>query len=179
MWGRFVTRVKGRTLKFKGVEHLQIARRKHRKSAEKQYSIPSYHPRHSLHFENMAPRYLKKGSGATDSSNAAHANVSSIVKEVIDDIRENGDVAVRKYSAKFDKWSPHSFKLTKEEIENAMAAVPEQTIADIKEVQSNVRQFAQAQRDSIRDFEIETQPVGIVRPLILGPSMLTTSRAFS
>jgi histidinol dehydrogenase len=108
----------------------------------------------------MARQYLKSRSATTDSASATQANVSTIVKGVIDDIRENGDTAVRTYSEKFDKWSPDSFKLSKSDIDAAIAAVSKQTIDDIKQVQSNVRAFAQAQRRSLRDFELETQPVG-------------------
>ncbi|EAT85337.2 hypothetical protein SNOG_07871 [Parastagonospora nodorum SN15] len=107
----------------------------------------------------MPPRYLKKGSAAENSTNTLSLEVGSIVKEVIDDIRQNGDDAVRKYSEKFDKWSRQSFKLSKEQIDAAITAVPKHTIEDIRQVQANVRQFAQAQRDSIRDFELETQPL--------------------
>lgn len=108
----------------------------------------------------MARKYLKQGSAKLATTNGASTtDVPAIVKGVIDDIRSNGDAAVRKYSEKFDKWSPDSFKMSKEQIEAAIAAVPKQTIEDIKQVQSNVRKFAQAQKDSLRDFEIETQPV--------------------
>ncbi|KAM3065715.1 hypothetical protein ACMFMG_011418 [Clarireedia jacksonii] len=106
----------------------------------------------------MAPRYLKRSSATASSSNSTQLNVSNIVRGVIDDIRQNGDAAVRKYSEKFDKWSPESFKLSKSDIETAIAAVPRQTIDDIKQVQANVRKFAEAQRASIRDFELETEP---------------------
>lgn len=80
------------------------------------------------------------------------------MKGVIETIRSKGDAAVRQYSEKFDKWSPPSFKLSKVDIENAIRAVPDQTIKDIKEVQANVRAFAVAQRNSIKDFELEIQP---------------------
>ncbi|KAF2648391.1 histidinol dehydrogenase [Lophiostoma macrostomum CBS 122681] len=106
----------------------------------------------------MTRRYLKKASAAEKTANSSPADVSTIVKGVIDDIRGNGDAAVRKYSERFDSWSPESFKLSPEQINAAIAAVPEQTIQDIKQVQRNVTQFAQAQKDSIRDFELETQP---------------------
>ncbi|KIV98697.1 histidinol dehydrogenase [Verruconis gallopava] len=106
----------------------------------------------------MAPRYLKRGEAASKSSDGPTIDVASIVKGVIDDIRANGDAAVRKYSEKFDKWSPEAFKLSKEQIDAAIAAVPKQTVEDIKQVQANVRKFAQAQRDSLKDFELETQP---------------------
>jgi histidinol dehydrogenase len=103
------------------------------------------------------PRHLKKI--ADDSAkNAASIDVSTIVKQVIDTIRKDGDAAVRRYSEQFDKWSPPSFKLSQEAIDAAIAAVPRQTIEDIKTVQSNVRTFAVAQRESLRDFEIEIQP---------------------
>ena len=107
----------------------------------------------------MTIRYLKSRSQTPNQSTSSQVDVSTVVKEVIDDVRANGDVAVRKYSDKFDNWSPVSFKLSPSDIDAAIAACPQQTIDDIKEVQKNVRAFAQAQRDSIRDFEYEIQPV--------------------
>ncbi|MFB9183761.1 histidinol dehydrogenase [Dactylosporangium sucinum] len=80
------------------------------------------------------------------------------VEAVLADIRVRGDEAVREYSGKFDKWSPESFRLSREEIEAAIARVPEQTIADIKTVQENVRRFAELQRNSLSDFEAEVAP---------------------
>ncbi|KUL88932.1 hypothetical protein ZTR_03444 [Talaromyces verruculosus] len=89
---------------------------------------------------------------------SAQIDVSSIVRGVIDDVRANGDAAVRKYSEKFDKWSPASFKLSQAEIDASIAACSPQTIEDIKQVQKNVRAFAQAQKDSLKDLEFEIQP---------------------
>ncbi|KAI0149959.1 histidinol dehydrogenase [Hypoxylon sp. NC0597] len=104
----------------------------------------------------MVARHIKTpGLVANTTTNQ---KVSAIVKGVIDDIRINGDNAVRSYSEKFDKWSPPSFKLTEDQIQECISKVPEQTIADIKEAQKNVRTFAEAQRASIKDFEIEIQP---------------------
>ena len=91
------------------------------------------------------------GSGST-------VDTPAIVRGVIDDIRANGDQAVRKYSEKFDKWSPGSFKLSEEEIQQIISTVPQQIIDDIKQVQENVRTFALAQRASIKDFELEIRP---------------------
>ncbi|KIW16531.1 histidinol dehydrogenase [Exophiala spinifera] len=108
------------------------------------------------------PQYLKKAHGATGVNGQANkpttSNVPTIVSGVIEDIRTNGDAAVRKYSEKFDSWSPSSFKLSAAEIEAIIAQVPEQTIKDIKEVQTNVRKFAEAQKESLKDFELEIQP---------------------
>ena len=106
-------------------------------------------------------RHLKSRADASSSSPASApstTDVSAIVKGVIDTIRSDGDAAVRSYSEKFDKWGPASFKLSSAEIEAAIAACPEQTLRDIKEVQGNIRAFAVAQRESLRDFEIEIQP---------------------
>ncbi|MGP3769709.1 histidinol dehydrogenase [Streptomyces sp. SDT5-1] len=84
--------------------------------------------------------------------------VRETVSGVIADIRERGDVAVREYSSKFDNWSPESFRLSAEQIEEIVASVPQQVIEDIVTVQRNVRAFAEAQMDSMREFEIETLP---------------------
>lgn len=129
----------------------------------------------------MTIRYLKSKSQSPNSAATPQVDVSSVVKGVIDDVRANGDAAVRKYSEKFDRWSPASFKLSQADIDAALAACSPQTIADIKEVQKNVRAFAQAQRDSIRDFEYEIQPVspfslGEPRGFMPAKSQLTSPR---
>jgi histidinol dehydrogenase len=107
----------------------------------------------------MPIKFLKSKKAPADS--ASKVDVSSIVRGVIDDVRANGDAAVRKFSEKFDKWSPASFKLSKDEIEASIAACSPQTIKDIEQVQRNVRAFAEAQKDSLKDFEFEIQPVSI------------------
>ncbi|RDL31063.1 Histidinol dehydrogenase [Venustampulla echinocandica] len=105
------------------------------------------------------PHYLKSGSPSTAASSSnAPSDVPSIVSSVIDDILKNGDSAVRSYSEKFDKWSPPSFKLSPKEIEDIISSLPEQVVKDIKEVQRNVRTFAQAQKESLKDFELEIHP---------------------
>lgn len=106
----------------------------------------------------MAPVYLKRGEAKKSSTVKSAPEVSAVVKDVIDNIRLNGDKAVREYSEKFDKWSPPSFKLSKEDIQNCISAVDPQIVQDIKKVQYNIRKFAQAQRDSLKDFEIEMEP---------------------
>ncbi|KAK5080724.1 hypothetical protein LTR05_008428 [Lithohypha guttulata] len=99
-----------------------------------------------------------KSKEDTSAKNAVNIDVSKIVKGVIDDIKANGDAAVRQYSQQFDQWSPPSFKLSKQQIDEIIASVDPQTVADIREVQQNVRRFAQAQKDSLREFELEIQP---------------------
>jgi histidinol dehydrogenase len=104
------------------------------------------------------PQYLKKATGSSAGTAAAQESVTATVKAVINDIRSNGDSAVRQYSEKFDKWTPSSFKLSQAQIDEVIAGVPEQTLKDIKEVQANVRAFAEAQKNSLKDFEIEIRP---------------------
>ncbi|KAF2165315.1 hypothetical protein M409DRAFT_24165 [Zasmidium cellare ATCC 36951] len=106
------------------------------------------------------PHYRLKSiqEQSTSAKSAPSIDVPGIVRDVIADIRQNGDSAVRKYSEKFDKWSPASFKLSEKEIQEAIAALPQQTLDDIKAVQANVRKFAEAQLASIKDFELEIEP---------------------
>lgn len=101
--------------------------------------------------------HLKTAITATV-DDARLAAVRDTVTSVIADIRGRGDQAVREYSEKFDTWSPSEFRLSPERIDEILASVPAQTIKDIETVQRNVREFAQHQRDSILDFEVETQP---------------------
>jgi histidinol dehydrogenase len=105
----------------------------------------------------MVTRRLKSiepGSGNSQTT----GDVSSIVDGVIEDIRNNGDAAVRKYSEKFDSWSPKTFRLSEAEIDEIIASVDPRLINDIKQVQENVRVFAEAQKASLREFELEIQP---------------------
>jgi sulfopropanediol 3-dehydrogenase len=84
--------------------------------------------------------------------------VRETVTGIIADIRGRGDAAVREYSEKFDNWSPDSFRLTSQQVDEIVTSVPNQVIEDIRFVQDQVRTFAQAQRDSMTEFEIETLP---------------------
>ena len=95
---------------------------------------------------------------AETTSTAAPAQVGQVVADVIAAVRERGDVAVREFSDKFDHWSPPSFRLTTEEIDRIVAQVPKQVLEDIRTVQQNVRQFAQHQLNSMKEFEVETMP---------------------
>ncbi|KAF4469799.1 histidinol dehydrogenase [Fusarium albosuccineum] len=109
----------------------------------------------------MTRTHLKRPAASSASgakTNGSTVDVAGIVKGVIETVRQEGDDAVRRYSEQFDKWSPVNFKLSKEDIEQVMAQVPEQVIQDIKTVQSNVRKFAEAQKDSLKEFELEMAP---------------------
>lgn len=103
------------------------------------------------------PRHLKSAQQSS-AGFVSSPEVAATVSTVISEVRKNGDVAVRNYSQKFDSWTPQSFKLSQEDIDAAIAAVPAQTIEDIKQVQANVRKFAEAQKASLKEFELEIQP---------------------
>lgn len=103
------------------------------------------------------PRHLKSPVPAARVT-AARADVAERVRVILDDIRERGDDAVRRYSEKFDDWSPESFRLSPDEIRRIVSQVPDTVLDDIRFVQDQVRTFAQAQRDALADVEIETLP---------------------
>jgi len=88
----------------------------------------------------------------------ADRKVKETVEDILDDIRTHGDVAVRELSEHFDNWSPESFRLSQAEIDDILNSLPEQTIADIKFAQAQVRNFAEAQRSALQDIEVETLP---------------------
>lgn len=102
-------------------------------------------------------RFLKTGI-TEDAAAEADAQVRSTVESIISDIKKRGDEAVRFWSEKFDKWSPNDFRLSQSQIEDAYAALDQQTINDIRFAQDQVRNFAQIQRDSLKDVEVETLP---------------------
>ncbi|MBI36102.1 MAG: histidinol dehydrogenase [Alphaproteobacteria bacterium] len=88
----------------------------------------------------------------------ADSKVRETVEQIIDDIRINGDAAVRELSEKFDQWTPESFRLSEKEINDLVNTLPQQAIDDIQFAQAQVRGFAQIQKDSLRDVEVETLP---------------------
>ncbi len=102
-------------------------------------------------------RHLKKGISAADDA-AEQAKVRTTVEGIIADIERRGDAAVRDYSERFDKWSPPSFRLTEAEIEACIRKMSPRDVEDIKFAQTQIRRFAQIQRDALKDVEVETLP---------------------
>ena len=105
----------------------------------------------------MAITYLKRGKPEADRQDD-DAQVRQVVETTLKDIELRGDVAVRELSEKFDGYSPASFKLSEADIEALMAKVSDRDMADLKFAQEQVRAFAQAQRDSMLDIEVEPMP---------------------
>jgi len=105
----------------------------------------------------MAITYLKRGK--SDAARAEDdAKVRATVEEVLKDIETRGDAAVRALSARFDKYEPTRFRLSASEIEAAMAKVATRDMEDIRFAQTQIRRFAEAQRASMTDIEVETLP---------------------
>src|SRR3954471_6289430 len=103
------------------------------------------------------PRFLKRGMDA-GAIEEADAKVRATVEGILTDIKARGDDAVRDLSEKFDKWSPASFRLSAQEIEKAIGQVAKRDLEDIKFAQAQVRGFAQKQRETMKDLEVETLP---------------------
>ena len=105
----------------------------------------------------MTITYLKRGKSGADRAED-DARVRATVEEVLKDIETHGDAAVRALSAKYDHYEPASFRLTPSEVTAAMAQVSARDMADIHFAQDQIRRFAQAQRASMTDIEVETLP---------------------
>ncbi len=102
-------------------------------------------------------KILKDGVSA-EAAHAADVKVQQIVAGILEDIRQGGDGAVRNLSLKFDNWNPDSFRLSSEQIDDIVASVDPQTIEDLKFAQTQIRNFAQYQKDALLDIEVETLP---------------------
>lgn len=105
----------------------------------------------------MGIEFLKRSK--PDSEKAEDdAKVKAVVETTLADIAARGDTAVRDLSQKFDNYQPERFRLTNSEIEAAMNKVLTRDMDDIKFAQTQIRCFAEAQRASMTDIEVETLP---------------------
>src|SRR5947209_6759096 len=86
------------------------------------------------------------------------AETSAVVSRMLVELERDGMDAVRKYSRQLDSWDPSSFRLTREQIEDATQQLSAQAIRDTDFCQANVRMFAQAQFETLRPLEVETRP---------------------
>ncbi|TZG29232.1 histidinol dehydrogenase [Sphingomonas montanisoli] len=101
--------------------------------------------------------WLKRGAKA-DEKKAIDASVRETVERTLADIAARGDAAVRELSQKFDNWSPENFILSDKEKQACLDQLTAQDLKDIEFAQTQVRNFAQIQRDSMKDVEVETMP---------------------
>ena len=105
-------------------------------------------------------RQIKSGQPAAVKAEN-NLQVRNTVESILTDIATRGERAVRDYSEKFDKWSPPAFRLTPDEIDDCVRSLPTQVIGDIHFAQSQIRNFALAQRAALKDVEVQTLP-GVV-----------------
>ncbi|NQW83869.1 MAG: histidinol dehydrogenase [Alcaligenaceae bacterium] len=108
----------------------------------------------------MSVRYLKRGRNAAEVAEA-DAKVRTTVEGILLDIEKRGDSAVKELSAKFDQWEPSEFRLSQAAIEKAVQQLSPREIEDIRFAQTQIRRFAEIQRASMQDVEVETMP-GVV-----------------
>lgn len=102
-------------------------------------------------------RVLKKGRDA-EMQTEDNARVRQTVETILDDIAHRGDTAVRELSAKFDGWDRSDYRLTDKEIRDCVSQLASRDLDDIRFAQEQVRNFAQHQRGTIHDLEVETLP---------------------
>ncbi len=102
------------------------------------------------------PEYLKSPSNPI--TEAVSAEITQTVSDVIRAVRDEGIGAVRRYSEKFDRWSPPSFRVTDEQIARAARETTDELKQHIVFVQDQVRRFAELQRTTMSDFEETTLP---------------------
>ena len=122
-----------------------------------------------LHWKYIAnsscsdPHVIEIVKAGIDADIAAERDegVRTAVEGILADIDARGDDAVRELSVKFDDWSPRDFRLSQDEIEASVERLPAQAIHDIEFAQAQVRRFAEVQKATLEDVEVETLP-GVV-----------------
>ena len=105
----------------------------------------------------MTITYLKRGKPEADRVED-DAKTAAVVAATLKDIEARGDTAVRELANKFDSYDRSSYRLTHSEIDTLISKVSPDDLEDIKFAQKQVVNFAQAQRDSMLDIEVETLP---------------------
>ena len=102
-------------------------------------------------------KYIKNSKSDQEKDNE-DKQVRSSVEQILSDIKKDGDKAIKFYSEKFDEYLPNSFKLSENEIENCLKNVSKRDLEDIKFAQKQIRNFAEIQKGSMNDVEVETLP---------------------
>lgn len=98
--------------------------------------------------------FIKKASKNAESSSE---DARKVVQELLADIRIRGEEAIRELALKFDKWN-QPFVLSEEKKQKLINSVPENVKKDLQFAYKQIYSFAMAQRNSLKDFEIETMP---------------------
>jgi sulfopropanediol 3-dehydrogenase len=85
-------------------------------------------------------------------------DVAETVTRIVAEVDERGDAAVRQWSARLDQWEPESFRLGGDQLFRVVDSVPASVLDDLRYAQVQVRRFAEAQRQTLADLEVETLP---------------------
>ena len=93
-----------------------------------------------------------------------------VVKELLQDIKKNGDKAVLKYTEKFDKQKLKNLELSNEQVKAAYEKVDKKTLSLLKKAAENIRFFAEKQFEQLKNFETEKNDV------ILGQKVIPLKR---
>jgi len=104
--------------------------------------------------------WLKQGASAQIKANQDR-QVRETVETILAEVAARGDAAIRELSVRFDNWDRESYRLSVAEIQNCIDQLSGQDLKDIEFAQTQVRNFAKIQRESLRDVEVETLP-GVV-----------------
>ncbi len=102
-------------------------------------------------------RYLKRGMDEIQTY-AQDREVRATVEKILEQVREGGDTAIRELSGRLDGWSPPSFRLSEAQLDELVSGLPRRVLDDLEFAQAQVRHFAQIQRETLRDVEVETLP---------------------
>ena len=102
-------------------------------------------------------KHLKRGA-AVEVRRDRDAEVRRTVEAILADVEHRGDQAVRELSTRFDGWDRDSYRLTAAEIQGCVDSLSRQDRIDIEFAQTQVRHFAELQRASMKDVEVETLP---------------------
>jgi sulfopropanediol 3-dehydrogenase len=105
-------------------------------------------------------RVIKAGRDPKQKAEDAQ-KVRQVVEGILVSVESRGDAAVREFSQQFDAWSPAQFRLTDREIEQCLNTLRPKELEDIRFAQAQIRRFAEIQKDSLRNVEVETLP-GVV-----------------
>lgn len=106
---------------------------------------------------NPMANWLKRGKSVEDRRDA-DLKVREVVEATLADIQSRGDAAIRDLSKRFDGWDREDFALTQRDKDACFSQLSRQDLLDIEFAQTQVRNFAKHQRDSIKDLEVETIP---------------------
>jgi sulfopropanediol 3-dehydrogenase len=100
-------------------------------------------------------RYLKERSGI---SQEAWSEIRATVSEILSAVEREGEAAVRRYSERFDEWSPPSFRVAREVVRQAQESLSDELRTHVAFAQEQIKNFAELQRSTLVDQEWETLP---------------------